>query len=264
MLTSTSNPIIKEIIKILNKKGQALGHKFVVEGVHLLFEALQTSNRFAVDHIVYATSFKKNKNAKDLFRLAKQRKQKTIEVSDRVYKKISELDNPEGILAVLKYENIDLDTLLKPKPKVCILGLELQDPGNLGTIFRTAEAFKVDCIFLSKGCVSPFNSKVIRASMGSILRLPFCKVLDVKSALARLRQQGFNLVGTAAHRGEILPSVNFKFPLVLILGSEAHGINEKLVDNITQFVKIPMTGKVESLNVAMAAGIMLYEVSKRR
>ena len=263
MITSLTNPIIKEIMLLKSKKGHRQKGKFVVEGVHLLLELKKPGCFYATEYIIHSASFKKtNKNASQLLNHFKNCR--ILEVSDKVFLKISELANPEGILAVLTIRNHTIATTLKEKPALCLWGVEIQDPGNLGTIFRTAEALGVKYILLSKGSVDPFNQKAIRASMGSILRIPFTFVLDQAKTRAALADQGYELIGTDAERGTALPQAKFNFPVVIILGSEARGLPEKLVDNITKFVKIPIAEKVESLNVALAAGIVLYEVSKRR
>ncbi|MBU0686443.1 MAG: RNA methyltransferase [Candidatus Margulisbacteria bacterium] len=253
MLTSLSNPKIKEILRLKGKKQKAQSGKFIIEGIHLLQEAIQSSSLYDIDQVIFSSSF----NQPDL--LGQLR---ALEVSDQVFNKMTELENPEGILAVLKSKSFSLEELLKSNPKVTIFGVEIQDPGNLGAIFRTAEALGADSIILSKGTVDPFNSKVVRASMGSILRLPFCIIADAQDAIKTLKAKGFDVVGTHAKRGQNLREIEFSYPLVIVMGSETRGLPEKLVDNITKFVKIPISAKVDSLNVAMAAGIILYEAAK--
>jgi len=259
LLTSLANPIVKEILS-LQHKTKSGGLKFVVEGVHLVEEVFQAGNLYAVESMVFSSGFLTGKSAAGILSRARGEKIKTLAVSDKVFGRISGLENPEGVLAVLKAKTFSFAELLGRCPKLCLLACEIQDPGNLGTIFRSAEAFGVDCILLSRGSVDPFNGKAVRASMGSVLRLPYAWVLDAAGALGELRENHFEVVAADARRGENLGTLRFNFPLVLVVGNEARGLSQNLVDNISKFVKISMQGKVESLNVAIATSIVLYQI----
>jgi TrmH family RNA methyltransferase len=269
LLTSLANPLIKELL-LLQKNRKDVPDKFVVEGVHLVEEVFSEGNLYAVEVIVFSEKFAAKRPsaaaspAIDVLTLACRRKIKTVEVSDKVFRKLSSLENPEGVLAVLKTKVFSFSELLGQRLKLCLLGVEIQDPGNLGTIFRSAEAFGVDCILLSAGSVDPFSGKVVRSSMGSILRLPVVQIGDAAVALDELKKHNFEIVAADAKRGEVLEKAYFNFPMVLVVGNEARGLPKDFVDNISKFVKIPMQGKVDSLNVGVATGVVLYAASRMK
>jgi TrmH family RNA methyltransferase len=261
MLLRLPSSRIAEILQIKNKRQKQT--KFLIEGLHLLQEIFKNFVLYELDFVVFSSAFVKHRLSRERLAALSKNNIRVYEVSDKLYAKLTELENPEGVMAVLSKKEHTLEDLLREKPGILLFCVEVQDPGNLGTIFRVAEAFGVSGIILSKGTVDPFNPKVLRAGMGSVLRLPFCITTDPLATLAYLSGQHFEIIGTDARRGEALTEVKVIYPAVIVLGSEARGLPKKLVDNMTKFVKIPISNRVESLNVAMAASIILYELAKK-
>ena len=144
-----------------------------------------------------------------------------------------------------------------------VVAAGLQDPGNLGTIFRSAEAFGAAGIFMTEGTVSPFNSKVLRGSAGSIFRLPFLQIASAE-LIPLLREHNVRLLATSSHPGTPLTQASWNLPLAIFVGNEGAGISRELMHHMDDTVAIPQSSRVESLNAAVAASIVLYEAARNR
>ncbi len=233
---------IKFVKSLQIKKYRDLNHLFVVEGVKLVNELLAQTH-FEVDRVFYtpASEVLLPKNIQ------------SVEISKSELERISGLKTPNQVLAVVKYptENrIDFD-----KEELVLVLENINDPGNLGTILRTADWFGIKTVFASKTTVDLFNPKVIQASMGAIYRIDFHKT-NLLESIEKLKENNFNVIG-AALNGESIYNNTFELKTALIMGSESHGISTELQKEIDQLVLIPQYGKTESLNVAMATGIIL-------
>ncbi len=186
-------------------------------------------------------------------------------VEDRIFRSISDTQTPQGVLTVLKTPAWQPEQLLSRQKDPLLVVLEdLQDPGNAGTIFRTAEAAGVSLVLLTRTCVDVTSPKVIRSTMGGIYRLPFAYVEDVREARELLG--GFGVRLAAAHlQGENnYDEEDYRGGTAFLIGNEGKGLTEEASALADIKVKIPMCGKVESLNAAMAAGILLYEAYRQR
>jgi TrmH family RNA methyltransferase len=173
-------------------------------------------------------------------------------------------DAPQGVAALARCKSFTLEGVLAKSqtgPVVAVVGL--QDPGNLGTIVRSAEAFSAAGVLLGEGTVSAFNSKALRASAGSIFRLPVIKV-KISEVLGQLRDQGLRLLATSSHKGTPLPEAALTGPLAIFIGGEGAGLGRDLIAKMDEVIAIPHSPKVESLNAGMAASIVLYEVARQR
>lgn len=241
----------KNEIKLVNslqiKKYRDLHRLFVVEGVKLVEELIH-QHQFKIDGIFHTAAFKGD--------LPKHLH--TFQITDAELERISGLKTPNQVLAVVKYPNeIPIDY----SEENLILVLDnINDPGNLGTIIRTADWFGIKQIIASKITVDLFNPKVIQASMGAVYRVRFFRT-DLKEALIQLSDNGFALMG-AELGGENLYEANFQKKTALVMGSESHGISEELQHHIQKSILIPKFGETESLNVAMATGIILSHYRK--
>lgn len=251
IITSTSNEQIKNIIQLKEKsKVRKQKKQYVVEGVKMFSEVPKEN----LKGVYVSESFlKENKG--------KLQEADFQVVSDSVFKKISDTVTPQGVLAVVAQSTKTLDELLnnRKKNKSCIVVLDrLQDPGNLGTIIRTAEGAGVSGIVMSSDCADIYNPKVIRSTMGSVFRVPFVVVEDLPDAVEQMKACGITTY--AAHlQGEDYNKGVFGKDIALLIGNEARGLSEEISDKADQFIRIPMEGKVESLNAAVAAAILMYE-----
>jgi TrmH family RNA methyltransferase len=198
---------------------------------------------------------------------AKLHGKKVTIVSEDVLSKMSDTKTPQGILCVLRqpvWSFASFCTLLALQSPVFVVLEDLQDPGNLGMIFRTAEAAGITGIVLSTGTVDVFNPKVIRATMGSIFRVPFCKMSAPKDFIIKGKEAQIPVY--AAHLEGSIPfdQVEYRKGAILLIGNEGKGLTEELAKMADARVKIPMSGKVESLNAAMAAGLFMYETTRHQ
>lgn len=254
MITSTSNQQIKNIIR-LEKKGKARKEQdvFLVEGLRMYQEAPRER---IVKTYVSESFYKKEKEMlcdTDL-----------EIVEDRVFQSASDTMTPQGVLSIVKQYHYKMEDFWKKEHPFFLVLENLQDPGNMGTIFRTAEGAGVDGIFLSKDCVDLYNPKVIRSTMGSIYRMPFLYVDSVTDMVEELKKKKIrvfaaHLKGKNSYDGE-----DYLSGTAFMIGNEGNGLTDELASKADCYVKIPMQGKVESLNAAMAAGILMYEVNRQR
>jgi len=185
-------------------------------------------------------------------------------VTDSVFKEVSDTKSPQGIMGTVKKVPYCLEELLTA-PNACLLLLEdIRDPGNMGTMLRTAEGAGITGIISSSSSVDIYNPKVIRATMGSIYRVPFYQAEDFYGTLKAVKGQ--NIAIFAAHLSGIPYDTegSFRSKCAFLIGNEANGLTDKAADMADKRIKIPMCGKVESLNAAIAAAILMYEVARQR
>lgn len=185
-------------------------------------------------------------------------------VQDNVFKAVSDTMTPQGILCVVRQPVYDAGELLD-KARPCFLLLEdIQDPGNLGTIMRTAEAAGVDAVIMSRGCVDIFNPKVIRSTMGAVYRVPFLYEDNLEQFVQRLKERSIEVYAAHLQDSVDYDSISYQNGCAFLIGNEGNGLSEALSSAATGYIKIPMKGKVESLNAAVAASVLVYEVYRQR
>lgn len=277
IISSKDNKRIKYIRSLLEKGNiRKKNHQFVVEGIKLVDEALEYGK---VLEVVCAESLYNELISGDLSGnrlLAENDKNITnyvkkgsslLVVSDTVFKSMSETKTPQGILAVAEmpdYRLLDkgfLEQAYTKNGKIKLLVLEdTADPGNLGTIMRTAEAAGVTGVIMGKGTVDIFNPKVVRSTMGSIFRLPFAYEEDLKETIKELKKQGISFYATHLKGEKSYKDIKYSDRSAILVGNEARGLSDEVADLADTYVLIPMQGKVESLNAAVAAALMMYEV----
>ncbi len=277
IISSKDNKKIKYIRSLLEKGSIRKKSKtFVVEGIKLTDEALECGK---VVEIVCAKSLYDEiisgdlsgnrllaENDKNITNYVKKRSSLLV-VSDTVFKSMSETKTPQGILAVVEmpdYGLLDkgfLEQAYTKNGKIKLLVLEdTADPGNLGTIMRTAEAAGVTGVIMGKGTVDIFNPKVVRSTMGSIFRLPFAYVEDLKETIKELKNQGISFYATHLKGEKSYKDIKYSDKSAILVGNEARGLSDEVADLADTYVLIPMQGKVESLNAAVAAALIMYEV----
>ncbi len=185
-------------------------------------------------------------------------------ITDGLFKEVSDTKTPQGVMGTVRFSQYQPEDLLK-KENACLLLLEdIRDPGNLGTMIRTAEGAGITGIISSSASVDYYNPKVIRATMGSIYRVPFCQVEDFYQMLQLIKEQGITIY--AAHLQGIPYDTEGSFckKCAFLIGNEANGLSERASGQADALIKIPMAGKVESLNAAVAAAILMYEAARQR
>ena len=231
---------------------------FVIEGRKMFEEA--PADRIKM--IVASESFCKSKEGAALLK-----GKKFDVVSDSIFETLSDTKTPQGILAIVKRLNYTMNDLMQVKnqkaPHLVVLD-NLQDPGNLGTIFRTAEAAGVTGILLSKDCVDVYNPKVIRSTMGAVFRMPFLYVEDLPEKIKELQKKSIKTY--AAHlRGEnAYDEEDYTTGCAFLIGNEGNGLRDEVADCADCLIRIPMEGEAESLNAAVAAAVLMFEAGRQR
>lgn len=253
VISSASNEQIKKIIQLKEKvKARKQEGSFIVEGIKMFREA----PREDVIKVYVSESFIKQ-NADSVYGYDFQI------VNDSVFRKMSDTMTPQGILAVVKQKKYTMQNLLDTihVGKNCFVVLDkIQDPGNLGTIVRTGEGAGINGIIMSSNTVDLYNPKVIRSTMGSIYRVPFIITDDLPNAIEQLKKNGVTVY--AAHlKGEVYNKKVFSDKTALLIGNEANGLSESVSEKADRLIKIPMRGRVESLNAAIATAILMYQVT---
>jgi RNA methyltransferase, TrmH family len=230
-----------------------------IEGFRILDEAIRSGLRFRA---VFFSESAAARAEKLLSQLGAQ--VETLLLPDKLFASVVPSDAPQGVAALARWKEFSLEDVLAKStagPLLAIAGV--QDPGNLGTILRSAEAFGAGGVLLGEGTVSPFNPKVVRASAGSIFRMPVARV-KLADAIGGMKALGIRLVATASHKGKALDQSNLAGPLAIFIGSEGAGLSRDLIKEMDEVVAIPQAPQVESLNVAVATSIVLYEVTRQR
>lgn len=242
MITSIKNEKIKAWKKLHQRKYRTASGTFLIEGSHLIEEALSSS--WEMKEIIVSEEVAVPDAAKHI---------PVTPVTRLVFKELSFTASPQGIMAVVQIK----EEAINYEGKVIALLDAIQDPGNLGTIIRTADAAGVDGLILGKGCVDLFNDKVIRSTQGSVFHLPVVQG-DLKEETMVLKQAGFQLWATALERAKNYQTRSIPEKTAIIFGNEGAGVSESLLDQADERVTIPILGQAESLNVSVAAGILLY------
>lgn len=257
MITSTSNAKVKNVIALCTKaKVRREQNAYIVEGIRMFKEA----PRHLIKEIYMTEQIMQKENLQDCFSWGV-----TCElVSEEVFSKMSDTKTPQGILCVMEKPDYDLNEILSKKDGLWVVLEDIQDPGNLGTILRTGEGAGINGVIMSKGCVDIFNPKTIRSTMGSVYRVPFIYIEDMASLFELFRSN--KITSYAAHLAGKKQYDEFDYcgKTAFVIGNEGNGLTKQTADMTSEYLRIPMEGKVESLNAAMACGILMYEANRQR
>ena len=229
-----------------------------IEGMRILEEAIRSGLKFKA---VFFRNSAENRAERLLPQLAAH--VETLLLPDKLFASAVPSESPQGVAALVRCKSFKLEDVLarsQTGPLLAIAGV--QDPGNLGTILRSAEAFGAGGILLGEGTVSPFNSKVIRASAGSVFRLPIVQA-KLAGILDQMRELGLRLIATSSHKGMPLDQAKLTGPLAVFIGNEGAGLPRELLEEMTEIVAIPHSPNVESLNAGVASSIVLYEIARQ-
>lgn len=255
IITSRQNPLVRSIRRLHHRKYRQ-GH-LLLEGTHLLQEALAAGYRLSV---VCYTSAWQAKQSPTFWQQVVHRSDRAVEVSEEVLTALCTTTTPDGVVAVA--DHTPLPTLPLQRLGLCLV--TLQDPGNLGTIIRTAAAVGVEGLLLTPDCVDMTHPKVLRASAGQWFRLPMQTVSDSLATLKAYQAQGWQIVVTLPTAPLIYWQANFRQPTLLVMGNEGQGLPPAYQDLNFTALRIPQEPNVESLNVAIATAVLLYEVYRQR
>lgn len=256
-ISSEENKIIKQINSLKMRKQRKKLGKFIVEGYRVIADCL-SSNSQIIDFVVFSSSAIESLEGKKLFKTL-MLNHKVFEVPDKLFKKITETENPQGMLAVVSMIDFKLDTLLNKEDNSIFVILDrIQDPGNMGTIIRTAVAINAKAVILTKGSVDPYNSKTVRSTMGAVFNIPIIEIED-NSWVTALKENNIRLIGSTLDTQKSYLQIDYSGGLGIIIGNEANGIDPQLLEKVDEKVYIPIIGNIESLNASVAAGVLLYK-----
>ena len=264
-ITGRHNPLLK-VLRRAFERGELTAEGYcAIEGVRVVEEAIRSGLRFQA---VFFSESAANRAERLLPQIGVQ--VETLLIPDKLFAGVVPSETPQGEAALVRVNAFDMDDVLgsspgkQPRtPPLVLVVAGLQDPGNLGTILRSAEAFGATGVLLSEKTVSPYNSKAIRASAGSIFRLPVARVAS-SEAVAALREEGIRLLATSSHDGTPLDQTHFSAPTAIFIGSEGAGLPREIVSAVDEVVAVPHSPRVESLNAAVATSIVLYEAARQR
>ncbi|OAT79453.1 hypothetical protein A6M21_01235 [Desulfotomaculum copahuensis] len=258
-VTSRNNEQIKYMRRLAGRRFREREGKFILEGVRLLEEALAAG--WMVETLVH-TAGAASGAGRTLTDTVRERGGRVLEVTDELFRTLADTVSPQGVLAVARRTAYTLDGLLAGRPSLLLLADGVQDPGNLGAIIRSADAAGADGVILLPGTVDAFAPKTVRATMGSLFHLPV--IMDgADKVLTALAGAGLPVVAGVPRAPSFIDQIDLSGPVVLAVGNEAGGISPAVLAKSEQ-ASIPMSGRAESLNVAMAASIMLYEAVRQR
>ena len=187
-----------------------------------------------------------------------------VQVSDSVMDAVSPVRTPSGVVAIAARPNVDRRALLAPAPALVVAALGVQDPGNVGALIRSADAGGATGVLLDTDSADPWGWKALRAAMGSAFRLPVLRNEDAQATLAEWQDQGLAIVATDPRDGDDLHRLDLTTPLVFVMGAEGTGLSDDILQAADLRVRIPMRARVESLNVAVAAALLVYEAARQR
>ena len=256
-IDSKQNSWVMETRKLREKKHRDQLNLYWIEGIHLLNEVLKSDEKIV--SVAVTTQGLSNPEVKEILRQCNDLGIRVFEVSESVGKQLFETETPQGIGATIQKENCEV----LPEGLGTLLVLDhVQDPGNIGTLLRSAEAAGAIGVALTAGCADPWSGKVLRASMGSVFRVPLFTDFKIDQ-LQAMKRSGWKVYGTAAEGSDDYRTVDFSKKRILVLGSEGKGISAELTGLIDESLKIPMCQPVESLNVAVAGSILLFEMGHK-
>lgn len=261
MITSTSNARVKNLVNLKKKrKERDKENVFLVEGIRMFREVPADKLK---EVYVSESFYKKEKQLVD--DIASRSKVRVEILADNVFSHVSDTMTPQGVLCVVEQMNYSLENVLEngKVPHLMVLD-NLQDPGNLGTIVRTAEGAGVTGIIMSKETVDIYNPKVIRSTMGSIYRMPFYYAEDLLDAIAEMKKRNISTYAAHLDGKHSYDEEDYKKPCAFFIGNEGNGLRDEIADAADIYIRIPMCGQVESLNAAIAACVLMFEAARQR
>lgn len=257
-VSSRQNALVKDLRAAFHSGGPTDDGFCALEGVKLIEEAIRSGWKL---HALFISESGRDRAGKLLPQIGSHTE--TLLLPEEVFRSAVATESPQGIAALVKIREHTVDEMLRQKNPLIIVAAGLQDPGNLGTIIRSAEAFGASGLIAGEGTVNPYNPKVIRASAGSLFRLPVAKI-NSNEAVAAFREHGLRILATSSHKSTPLQEADLTGPLAIIIGNEGSGVARELLSQADQSIGIAHSPKVESLNAGIAASVILYECARQR
>ena len=253
------NPRLKELRQAFRRGELTPDGECAIEGVKLVEEAIRSGQRLSG---MFFSESARPLAQKLLPQIAAR--VEMLLLPESLFNSIVPSDSPQGVAALVKIHAVSANQVFeRADTGPIVVAAGLQDPGNVGTILRSAEAFGAAGVFFTEGTVSPYNTKVLRGSAGSIFRLPVVRITSPE-LIPLLRQRGARMVATSSHKGTPLHEANWQLPVAIFIGNEGAGLSRELLHQMDETVVIPQAAQVESLNAGVAASIVLYEWARSR
>ena len=257
-VTGLQNPVVKAAAELKQKKYRTQNGLYLAEGLRTAEEAVAYK---AVETLFYVAT--DDERTMRLLEDAAAQNIKLVCVSENVMKKIADTETPQGIIAVCKMRQPKLENLLASGKMLLVLD-RVGDPGNIGTMLRTADAAGIGGLVLLKGCADIYAPKTVRSSMGSLFHIPVLSGVSKQEFVSAAKKAGYDLLVTCLDGADNLYKADLSGRIAFVMGNEAGGVSETLLEKADKRVYIPMAGRAESLNVAMAAGIVMFEALRRK
>jgi len=259
-LASATNSLVKVFRRALadgvTRDGWLCG-----EGPHFLEEALKPGSR-ALVHSVLAANEAAEKHHDLLARLPAE--SELAQIPDKIFRQLAGTRTPQGIAALVELPAFDLKTLVASRNAILVIACGLQDPGNMGTIIRSADALGASAVIALAGTVNPFNPKAVRSCVGSIFRMPVFVNQQPETVFKLLKDSGVRLLGADRHSTVAVSNADLRGPIGVLVGQEAAGLPPEISSEADELLSIPIRAEADSLNAATAAGIFLYEIARQR
>jgi len=257
-ISSRQNAQVKDLRRCFGEAMPNERGEIAIEGLHLVEEAIRSGLRLGA---VFFSESVRERVHKLLPQLSAHTE--TLLLPDDVFGSAVPSETPQGVAAMVRVNLPSLEEVLTPRPSLLVVTAGLQDPGNLGTIARSSEAFGATGLLLGEHTVSPWNWKAVRASAGSLFRLPTVKVALART-LQEIKSRGIRVLATSSHKGISVADADLRGAVAFLVGNEGAGIPKNIIALADEAVAIPQSARVESLNAGIAASIVLYEAARQR
>ncbi len=261
-ITSTQNPLIKEVIR-LQEKSRFRKEKelFIVEGFREI--TLAVKGNYEINTILFCDEII-SLNKVDILANSSSKKIELIEVSKRVYEKISHRKTTEGILAIIKFKNLSLNNLYLSDNSLILVAEAAEKPGNLGALLRTADAANLDAVILANPKTDLYNPNIIRSSVGCVFTNSIA-MGSTTEIIAFLKKNKISIYAAVLdENSEVYDEVDFNLPLAIVVGTEDTGLSKEWLVHASKNIIIPMEGEIDSLNVSVSAAIVIFEAKRQR
>lgn len=259
-IKSKDNQKIKLVRSLENKKARDLHGFYIIEGIKLIEEAIKENICF--EFIFISENLNDKKDLSNLIKCLDENKIEYHSLDNNLFKEVSNTVNSQGIIGIAKKTKHNIKTIVE-NYNFMVFCDKLQDPGNLGTIIRTADAFGPCAVVLSPSCVDAYNDKTVRACAGAIFRVPIVEIENSIDFIKNLQGQEFSVISTVVDSDKSFEDINDPKKICLIIGNEGNGVSKELKEASDECITIKMTGQTESLNASIAAAISIYEIRKK-
>ena len=256
-INSKDNEKIKYAKSLLKGKHRKEEEKFLVEGLRIIKQSIECDCE--IDYVLYTKEFEKKNE--EFIAYLETLNIRLYSIDEKLVKEFSQTENTQGVFAIIKSKVFTLDDVFKEDNDFLLILDRIQDPGNMGTLIRSADASGVNGIIVLKGSVDVYNPKVIRSTMGSVFNSII--VEEDNSCLIKLKNEGYKIISSSLETDKYYHDINYTGKIALVIGNEGNGIDEYILDNSDEKVKIPIYGKAESLNAAIAGGILMYDIKNK-